>query len=164
MSRNRSIIAVIAVILLVGGSVLAVSMTGANNVAKHLEFGNGHLQEGNYEEAIRAFEKAIRIDPENIGARMALAEAFIMTGDTGKAEMCLKEVLELEPGMAEAGIRLAGVYDEKGETAKAISLLEEILKAEAENIDNNVYIKLADLKIKARDLDGAILLLEEAYQ
>ena len=73
MSRNRSIIAVIAVILLVGGSVLAVSMTGANNVAKHLEFGNGHLQEGNYEEAIRAFEKAIRIDPENIGAGMALA-------------------------------------------------------------------------------------------
>ena len=164
MSGKRFTIAAAAIILLAGGSVLAVSLTGVNNAAKHLELGNGHLLEGKYEEAIRAFEKAIRIDPENIGARMALAETFIMTGDPGNAEICLKEVLELEPGMAEAGIRLAEVYDEKGETGKAISLLEEILKAEVENIDNNVYIKLADLKIKARDLDGAILLLEEAYQ
>lgn len=45
------------------------------------DLGVRYLSEGNYEEAILAFEAAIKIDPKNADAYRKLAEAYEQTGE-----------------------------------------------------------------------------------
>ena len=49
------------------------------------DLGVRYLSEGNYEEAILAFEAAIEIDPKNADAYRKLAEAYEKTGDEDAA-------------------------------------------------------------------------------
>ena len=49
------------------------------------DLGVRYLSEGNYEEAILAFEAAIKIDPKNADAYRKLAEAYEKTGDEDAA-------------------------------------------------------------------------------
>jgi tetratricopeptide (TPR) repeat protein len=135
--------------------------TAAARAAKQVNLGYRYLAEGNYQGASQAFEKALRIDSKNVGARMGLAEVCIETGEFEYAEKRLEEVLELKPGMTEAGIMLAEVYDKNDDTDKAIEILEDIIR---EKEDINAYIALEDIKVKSGDIEGAILLLDEAYQ
>lgn len=62
-------------------TVMIISTTGSISakVSKQLELGNKYLSEGNYKEAILAFEKAIEIGPLDIEDRMGLSDVYIKT-------------------------------------------------------------------------------------
>ncbi|HHW49328.1 MAG TPA: hypothetical protein GXX14_12040 [Clostridiaceae bacterium] len=61
ISKSKIIIAIaVAIIVLISGSVLVVSLAGGNSASKQIELGNKYLMEGKYEEAILAFERAIK--------------------------------------------------------------------------------------------------------
>ena len=55
------------------------------------DLGVRYLSEGNYEEAILAFEAAIEIDPKNADAYRKLAEAYEQTGDENAALRALRD-------------------------------------------------------------------------
>ena len=72
------------------------------------DLGVRYLSEGNYEEAILAFEAAIKIDPKNADAYRKLAEAYEKTGDEDAA------LRTLETGAEATGDQtLAGQVREK---------------------------------------------------
>ncbi len=58
---------------------------GAPGWQTQYDLGVRYLSEGNYEEAILAFEAAIEIDPKNANAYRKLAEAYEKTGDEDAA-------------------------------------------------------------------------------
>ena len=66
--------AILSVILVVIFSTVAVRST---TVKKSVDLGNKYLAEGNYEEAIIAFEKAIKIDSKNIEIKETLDVLYI---------------------------------------------------------------------------------------
>ena len=66
--------AILSIILVVVFSTVAVRST---TVKKSVDLGNKYLAEGNYEEAIIAFEKAIKIDSKNIEVKETLDVLYI---------------------------------------------------------------------------------------
>ena len=77
---------------------------GAPGWQTQYDLGVRYLSEGNYEEAILAFEAAIKIDPKNADAYRKLAKAYEKTGDedaalrtleTGAEATCDRELADL---------------------------------------------------------------------
>lgn len=143
MSKNRVAIGIaIILILIVSGSALAISLSGGGDLGKQLELGEKYLSEGKYEEAILAFEKAIKIDEKNIGARIGLAKAYVATDNLEKAEEVLQDAIGIDPARPEPYIELANVYILEGKTDEAIN----ILKIGYENTkDENIKKLLGEL-------------------
>ena len=99
------------------------------------DLGVRYLSEGNYEEAILAFEAAIEIDPKAPGAYLALANAYVGQGDYENAGSVLTRALEsvedpaaiqarrtiLEgerDGEAFPGVWAEASYDEQGDLSQ----------------------------------------------
>lgn len=74
--------------------ILGLSACGKSveqQIAEQLELGARYLDEGNYEEAIIAFEKVISVDKKNVAAYLGIADAYIGLNELDMA----KEILEL---------------------------------------------------------------------
>ena len=67
------------------------------------DLGVRYLSEGNYQEAILAFEAAIEIDPKNADAYRKLAEAYEQTGDENAALRALRDGAEATGDQTLAG-------------------------------------------------------------
>ncbi len=87
----------VSVTLLVG-LLLAILLTGCAKTPEELyqeqyDLGMRYLSEGNYEEAIIAFEAAIEINPRAIEAYIAIADTYVQSGDAPQAVRYLDQVL-----------------------------------------------------------------------
>jgi len=77
--------------------LLSITMlfTACTSTAKkwqeHYDLGMRYLSEGNYKEAIIAFNAAIEIDEKQVDAYIGLADAYIAQGDTEKAIEALEK-------------------------------------------------------------------------
>ncbi|MGL5694406.1 MAG: chitobiase/beta-hexosaminidase C-terminal domain-containing protein, partial [Peptostreptococcaceae bacterium] len=58
---------------------------------ENMSLGNKYLSEGKYEEAILAFDKAIKIDKKSTDARLNVAKCYICLDDIDKSILILKE-------------------------------------------------------------------------
>ena len=93
-------IAILSIILVVVFSTVAVRST---TVKKSVDLGNKYLAEGNYEEAIIAFEKAIKIDSKNTEIKETLDVLYvyeevvelIAEGEIDKAQEKLEEIKDM---------------------------------------------------------------------
>ena len=66
--------AILSIILVIIFSTVAVRST---TIKKSVDLGNKYLAEGNYKEAIIAFEKAIKIDSKNTDVKETLDVLYI---------------------------------------------------------------------------------------
>ena len=64
---------------------------GKNTWQEQYDLGMRYLNEGNYQEAIIAFEAAIKIDPKRPEAYLGAAEAYVGLGDTDSARKVLEK-------------------------------------------------------------------------
>ena len=62
--------------------------------------GDTQFEAGNYTEAVKSFEKALRVDPENGPARLSLGLALARLGRDEEATEWLKKALDVSPGDA----------------------------------------------------------------
>ena len=92
--------AILSIILVVVFSTVVVR---SNTVKKSVDLGNKYLAEGNYEEAIIAFEKAIKIDSKNTEVKETLDVLYIyeeinelvIAGDLTAAQTKLEEIKDM---------------------------------------------------------------------
>lgn len=147
----------ICIIILV--AVFTSNRSVSVRVSKQLDLGQKYLLEGNYQEAILAFEKAIQIDPKNIEARIALADIYIETNELDKAEIRLKEALEIKEDETETVVKLAKVKHLQGDEDEVLQLLDGIIQNTA---DTDVYLLYAEILIGRGDIEQAATLLKEA--
>ncbi len=64
---------------------------GKNTWQEQYDLGMRYLNEGNYQEAVIAFEAAIKIDPKRPEAYLGAAEAYVGLGDTDSARKILEK-------------------------------------------------------------------------
>ena len=88
--RKISILFVLVLILLVG-----CKSKGAR-VQEQLDLGSKYMAELDYESAIVALNKAIKIDPKNVDAYKMLAEVYEKSGRLDDARATLEKVLDLD--------------------------------------------------------------------
>jgi len=85
-----------------------------------------------------AFEKAIQLDPENVGGHMGRGMIRFFTpemfgGDLDGAISDLEFVLSKEPDSGEANFVIGLAYNRKGLKDKAIAHLEKVLELDPQN-------------------------------
>ena len=112
------------------------------------DLGVRYLSEGNYEEAILAFEAAIKIDPKNADAYRKLAEAYEKTGDEDAALRTLETGAEATgdrelADLAEKKRQELDAQTEQSEQPEALDEPEEPAEPEAPDwpsqLSNVVY-------------------------
>lgn len=101
MKLKNALIGIIAAIVLLTIGICFVIGTGVLNPLEHqLFWGYKYLEQGKYEEAILAFNKAIEIDDKKVDAYLGKAQAEIKLGDSEDAlatiETAIKIVADIE--------------------------------------------------------------------
>ena len=112
-------------------TLLTLTACGGDKWQESYDLGMRYLSEGNYAEAIIAFDKAIKIDPKQPMAYVGRADAHIASGETvdnlAVAFADYTAALELDETNANAWLGLADVYIRQGEFEKAMETLQEAL-------------------------------------
>ncbi len=107
--KKVSIGVTVGVVLLAVAICVLISGRITSPFEKQLELGYKYLQEGNYEEAILAFEKAIEINPKKADGYLGIAEAHIRCNNFDKALEILKAGLEKTNGNENIAKKLAEI-------------------------------------------------------
>ena len=100
----KRVLPVLLVILLLCGCGAAVK-----SWQEEYDLGVRYLSEGNYEEAILAFEAAIEIDPKRAEAYLGLADVYVAQGDLDAAREVLDRAVEAVGEDEEILARLDGI-------------------------------------------------------
>jgi Tfp pilus assembly protein PilF len=106
----------ISLLFALASLVLLLSLTGCGDTAapaaaasaaasasgdtwqEQYDLGMKYLEDGNYQEAVTAFEAAIEIDPKQAPAYLGLAEVYIAQNDFDKAAEILQQGIDATGG------------------------------------------------------------------
>ena len=145
-------------ILALVGMLLIGCKGKAERVQEQLDLGSKYMAELDYESAIVALNKAIKMDPKNVGAYKMLAEVYEKSGRLDDARATLEKVLELDNLSSDS-------EDEINDRIKNLDFLVAISKLPGEydeptalelsNIgSNDIYysIDTKDSRLVARDM------------
>lgn len=126
---------IIILMLLLGLMCLLLTDRADKNSARHKQQGSEYLMKDNYLRAREEFQKAIKLDPENLVLYFQLAESSIGLKEYGDAASYLEQAIVI----AEEGTldivqyeslvaKLVECYEITGEDKKRVDLLEHSLK------------------------------------
>lgn len=115
-------IVVLIVVVLAAGIGIGVYRSGANPLQEHLDLGRKYLEEMDYEQALVAFEEAIRIDPKCVDAYLGMAETYESMGNDPAAALTQEEGYEKS---LETYDRL---LEQAGEDERALAGLSDSLR------------------------------------
>ncbi len=96
MNRKPIVMTIIAAVLLIAICIAVLQIGVLSSIKHNLGLGYKYSEEGNYEEAILAFNKVIEIGENNIEARFGLADVYETLGEHNKAENYLREILKID--------------------------------------------------------------------
>jgi tetratricopeptide (TPR) repeat protein len=149
---------VIIALILFLFAVVGIATKGAAPLrAKNsINLGNKYLQEGKYQKAMLAFEKANLIDEENIDSRLKLSEIYIITGKNDKAKSLLKETVQLDKTFQDTYILLASIYEKEKDYGELIKVLNEGLSLckEKDKLQEEFDKLLAEINIP--DIEASV--------
>ena len=96
-SKKTTITIITVIVLIMLSSVIAYQKVIAPKIYnENLNLGIRYLNEEKYEEAILAFDKAIKIDKKSTKARVYLAQGYVGTGNIDKAVETLGQAQDIE--------------------------------------------------------------------
>jgi len=101
--------------------------------AENVNLGNLELRQGNTEAAIKAYQRALTLDPKFAGAYVNLADAYRQLGQDSEGEYYLRQGLSLLPDAADLHHALGLTLIRKADHTAALSELAEAAKLAPEN-------------------------------
>src|SRR4028119_1990355 len=109
---------------------------------------NSLLEKGNYAEALKAYEQAIRINPNSAGAWGGRGEALYELKQYSEAIASYQRAVNLDPKLTAAWVGLGNALDDAGNSEKALTAYEQALRLSPNSptIWYNQGITLARLK------------------
>jgi tetratricopeptide (TPR) repeat protein len=153
----------------------------ADAKTEYLKVAERYIKERNIQEAVHVFEKAVKLDREDLDMKRALAGLYREQGFTDAAleqlneiaearlaqqafqaaEEVLTEALALRPGDVKTIVNLIESYKRRDQVGKAVELIEENLKADPGNVQllnllGNFHFEAGDIK-KAEEVFLSII-------
>lgn len=122
-----SVIVVLFVAALIGGvAAFKIKSDHANSFDYQIEQAQKAVEQGETEKAISYYERAIKLEKDNVEARIALGTIYLEKEDLDSALVMFEEAVNLEPDNVDAYKGLLSVYDAQGEYEKISGIREEI--------------------------------------
>jgi tetratricopeptide (TPR) repeat protein len=130
---------------------------------KKIDVGNWLSKNDNYDETIKLFTNAIRLEPNNSYAYNGRGNAYRDKGDLEKAITDYTQAIRFNPDYANAYNGRGDTYRDKGDLEKAITNYTQAihLNSDYENAYNNrgdVYYKKGDYDKAIADFEAALRL------
>lgn len=143
----------------------AVTKTQAQTVTADLAPENQAAQEAyidgvkakmleDYDEALKQFQKALKLDPLNHAAMYELAFLYFRAGDFDQALKNIKEAVRLDASNKWYALLHAEVLSYKGQYLEAAGVYEKLLKQNPDEIE--MYFDWAFMLVKAEKFEEAI--------
>ena len=100
----------------------------------HISLGRIENSRGRHQEALRAFRRALELEPLNPDAHAGLAGTWQSMGNLAEAEAAFRKVIELRPGEWPGYNDLAVFYSEQHRFAEAERVFQQMIGLEPENV------------------------------
>ncbi len=107
---------------------LATMYLRQDDWTSHYNLGNYHLDGGRIEQAVTAFEHAIKCRPDILPPLINASIAYNRLGRNDRAESVLQQAIKLEPANPAAHLNLALLLGEMGQTDQARTSFRNTLK------------------------------------
>ena len=111
--------------------------------AKTIENGVSFYNKGQYDQAITAFTKATKLDPDDAVTYVDLATSYMATGQQSHALASLDQAIALDPEYSKARIMRANIHVSMGKYTHAFADYESILSYDPTHKIANDYLALA---------------------
>lgn len=152
----------VGIVLIIALSFLAgCGKSVEKQIAEQLELGNKYLTEADYEQAIVAFNKVIKLDEKNTAGYVGLMEAYLKSGNTDEAVQCGESGIE-QLGDDVLRDKLFEAYQQKQleteDIPQKLSLYEKMLQLDL--AQKSVYLELAALYEKQDDYEQGMEVLK----
>lgn len=158
LPRSRGL-AACAVFLVLAAGLSAGDAGREGGARQHHWLGVAFEQLGMRVNALREFEEAVALDPDNRDAYYVLADRYLAGGDNVRAASLFERLLERWPDQNGARKILSEQYMKSGRTAEAATLYRELIAAGADSTEL-LLRGLGAALVKSGDLEGGI----EAYR
>jgi cytochrome c-type biogenesis protein CcmH/NrfG len=111
-------------------------------------------------EAIACFEEALKVNPDNVDTKIALASCYTDgTGETMKGVTLLREVTQKDSNNIAANIILGKLAIQSGQFDKAVKRLERVIALRSDNTEAMYF--LAEAYKGLGDKNKAIEMFEQ---
>jgi predicted CXXCH cytochrome family protein len=129
----------------------------------YLQLGDTLRTAGKFQEAVAAYEEAVRREPESTFALERLALCLPLVNQAPRAESLLRQVLQRRPGAAPTWVQLGLVELQQGKTADAIAAFEKAIQLDpdlpdAYNLAGAVWLETGESSRAEAALRNAIRL------
>jgi tetratricopeptide (TPR) repeat protein len=133
-----------------------------NFEAAHFNAGTCYWMLGKRPEAIAALKRTLELAPDNLAARLTLADLYLEGKQVTEAEAAVRAVLALRPSLAPAHRRLAGCYRFRKQWAAAESELRAAVTEDP--TDPRSTLELGRLLTATGRRDAALLELRKVKE
>ena len=135
--------------------------TSGNYIA-HNNLGLALLQEGDVDEAISHYQKALQINSDYAELHYNFGIALLQNGDVDEAIAQYQTALQIKPGYAEAHINLGIALLQKGNVDEAITHFQTALQIKPDYAE--AYINLGIALLQKGGVDEAIAQYQKALE
>ena len=97
--------------------------------------GEAYAQQGDFDKAVEAFQRALRLQPDALRANAGLGVIYLRQGKHAEAEAALRAEIARSPGDLQSQQNLAVVLEAEQRSEDAIPLLRAVLQAKPEFAD-----------------------------
>ena len=107
------------------------------------QFALQYLSENKLDDAVAAFQQAIKINPDDTLSYIGLSRLYLLQKNYDAAEKLCKQALKMQPGNINLKLLLAQTHAKKNERENAIKELNEIIQQDPKSV--GAYYQLAEL-------------------
>lgn len=122
--------------------------------------GSAQLMNRNFDEAMQAFDRAIKIDPGFVDVYIKKGQSYLSQGEPDLAEAALRDAISLSPQVLNARLMLARLNIQQENYDEAVETLQNGLAGTPE--DALIYNYLAEIAFKQKKDQEAVKNLQKA--
>src|SRR5256885_14996917 len=113
-------------------------------------------------DAVNSLREAVRVSPDNLPLRRALADMLLGMGKPEEAEKEFRHALSLSPHDANLKVGLATAFHQQGKSSAAMVIVEDLVKSP--DAPPRARILFARLLFKAGDVERAVYQYKQAVE